>query len=702
MGIGPLAGQLLESIVTHRLDARHTQLATIRSYIEKGMLAEDMAWSYLHAIAPLVQQAQDHPNLLHRPPTFEELYANGPPDIQIGSLAERPDVPFGLRYLDRVRSILVAGNTGSGKTTFISNLLLKTHELNARQSAPPVSLFVINKKLDYSHLRSVLGDRVLHLSIHDPSTKISLAAPHGVPPNVWINLVASIFSARAGLVAAWTCLANMMRFLLAAMNPQPAPDQPLRWPSLKLLLQVAKGTPLSSFAAKHQYEQSLIQALEAIVHTTDTFDAFTGLDIERDVIAPRRYLVLDIPNFQPAWVRQFCLDLLFAQILCGRIHRHQKTDRTEVIIAFDEADQDASYDGDCQFPDHMPPLAQMLRMGREYGIMAVIGLSRLRNASPYVLGEPQYLLILNQSDAASIEAARRTLLLPSGAEAMLPGLQSGTCIAREAQGPWEHPMLVKIDQVPLGRGPLPSDYDSVSFVPHADLDQLPEVQEAIRKLLAAKQKEHSRQTKPKELFKDAHRLLHTMAAHPWAPAAALWRLSGNLPTPSVQKTVRKQLEDLKLADNEEQRMGRANVLLYSLTERGYEYLGLTPPKRKGRGGIAHRHISQWIAECGKREGYPTSCEWVATGTTHPTDCAWQISNGMWDVFEVVVTSPKNLVDHLTSLSTSPAVRNITIVCLQKQIVADLSAKLGSEPIAGQLGDRLRWDVAETYLRKLYP
>jgi hypothetical protein len=166
--------------------------------------------------------------------------------------------------------------------------------------------------------------------------------------------------------------------------------------------------------------------------------------------------------------------------------------------------------------------------------------------------------------------------------------------------------------------------------------------------------------------------------------------------------VRKQLEERGLVKAEEPRIGRANVLLYSLAEKGYQFIGLDPPKLTGGGSPTHQHISHWIADCGRKDGHAASCEWKATGTNHAVDCAVQVSKDQWHVFEVVVTCADNLVDHLTTLSTSPAVRNITVVCLQKQIVKDLQEKLATEPIVRQLGERLRWDLAETFLRRLYP
>jgi hypothetical protein len=82
-------------------------------------------------------------NALHRPPTAEQLYANGPPDIEIGTLVDAPDVRFGIRYLDRPRAILIAGSAGSGKTNLCLNIIEKTHELGQREPAKRISVLIL-------------------------------------------------------------------------------------------------------------------------------------------------------------------------------------------------------------------------------------------------------------------------------------------------------------------------------------------------------------------------------------------------------------------------------------------------------------------------------------------------------------------------------------------------------------------------------
>lgn len=693
---------LWRKITEYNLDAFHPELAEIKFHLEQGLVSEDIARLLLLQIEDVVQDALDHPNVLHRPPSQAELYPNGPPDVEVGSLVHAPDVRFGLRFSDRPRGVLISGNSGSGKTTLERIIFTRTDQFSHDHPEKHVSLIALPTKGDIGDLRAVLKRPCVLLNAHDPGTRLSLAAPRGVPANAWINLVATIFCACTGMIAAWTCMANMMRWLLAVLNP--SGREPLRWPSLKLLLDVAVSAPLWLWAAKPDYEKTLIGVLEGATQATDLFDGFAGLDIERDIIIPRKHLVLDMPNVTPASIRRFAQYLIYAQPLYGRIHRHQKMDRTEAMFVIDEMDLDATNEADCQFPDKMSPLAQLLRLGREYGLMTVVSMAQLSHASRFVLSEPQYHFIFNQSDGRSVETARNTLILPPLADQMFPALQAGQCIARESQGPWSHPMEVKIDYTPPGRGAPPQSYDTHPCIPAQRLDDLPDVQQALKCLIASRRRSNLRHASVgrEHVSQQAHDLLDAAARNPWAPAATLWRLVGGPPPSAVQIQVRKELKEVGLADFELPRIGRTQVLLYSITKFGWDFLNRPPLSRTGRGSITHQHISNWIARCGETEGHKSHLEWTPPGHKHAVDCAWELRAGVYDVFEVVVTSTSNVLQHLTALELCESVRNVTIVCLQKRHAADLQSQLNDELIVGRLGDRLRWELADSYLRRCFP
>ncbi|MBL1216576.1 MAG: ATP-binding protein [Planctomycetes bacterium] len=691
--------QLWQLITQYNLDARHPELARAKRLIELDLLHNDFARDLLLQVDPLVQNAIDHPNVLKRPPEEDEIYPDGPPDLSIGHLVDRPDVRFGLKIHDRPRSVLISGNSGSGKTTAILAIIRGVDEYNRRNPDNPVTIIVMDKKDDYIHLPDQYGPQWKLLSVYDDQTRISLATPAGVPPDAWINAIATIFCARAGLHAAWTCLANMIRFLLAVMNP--SPTNTLIWPSLQLILDVALAAPLKLWASKPQYEQSLIGQLDAITQATRVFDCFDGLGLERDIIRPGNHLVLAMPMMAPAWVRQFLMDVLLAQLLYGQIANNRKMARTSILVVLDESDQDATDESDRRFPDGLSILSQSLRLGREYGLMYVVGLGRLGHASRFVLSEPVYHLLFNHSDASSVQAARHTLVLPAGAEQMFPALQPGYCIARAAQSSWSHPMMVKIDEMTMNRDLRPTQYDTHPIIPAKRLRAMPDVQQALNDFKGQRLREtpKSQNSAPSDL---AEKLLDEMTRSPWTPVARLWDSIGYKPSFERQNKIRKELELHRVAEFEEIRMGRANQLLPLATDTGYARRNRRAPKKTGRGGIAHQHICHWIAMVGDLHDIQSHLEWIVTGTTHPVDVAQQ-RDGKWHVYEVVVTAHDNLASHIRACFVdSNVIETLTIVTLQKKISNKVRKAITSDPATAPFLDRITFDVAETYMKELWP
>lgn len=697
---------LLRTIYQHHLDERDPEVEQVAQLAEYGM-SEDHAKCYLIQIQDMVDDQIDHPNLLHRLPDHDQLYEEDMPDIEIGAAVDDPELRIGLRYRTGPHDILICGNKGSGKTTAILGIIDRIEQINQHDPDHRTSIIYIDRKGgDAAHLPDRYGDHWLHLSVHDPRTHIGLNNPPGVPPNVWINTVATAFAARAGLVAAWTCMAGIIRWLLPILNPKPTPQ--LIWPSLSLVLEVSRTAPLTAFASKPDYERSLIQQLEAATTATHLFDCFGGLDLERDIISQGKSLVLDISNLGPTWVRRFVIDLLISQTLVSRLQRNVKVDRTDALLVFDEADQDVSTEAEHSYPDQMSPLSHMLRAGRELGLGVIIGVSNLSRASAYARAEPHYHLIFNQSDARAIHETSNTLLLPRGAEQMLPGLLPGQCIFRQAQASWMHPMKVQIDYHAVRREVLTRPYDAHPWIPARSLENLPHAVDAIRQLTAAHRGQKLRQQKAatpkpeKTLSRPAHALMHAKATHEWHPVARLWEITQLKPTPQTQNDVREELEQHDLSKFEQVRIGSANVLLMALTERGWRYLQRTPPKAQGRGSIAHQHCAHWLQMFHEKRGDKAQTEWIISGTSHPVDVAVQTPAGKTHVYEIAITAFDNLASHIKACFVdSNAIDHLTIVVIQKGIRRKVLAQLKADAKTSPHLARITVDILADYLKELF-
>lgn len=561
-----------------------------------------------------------------------------------------------------------------------------------------ISQIIIDRKGDYGDLAKYIPkDKLLHLNVHDLNFKIGLQPPAGIYANIWVQIISILTAVRGNLISSAMCLANMILFAVTALNPNPS--NLLLFPDFRLLYEIALSSPLWVWAAKPEYIKTLLQLLETLAGCP-YFQTFAGLDLERDVISQGKSCIIEIPTLYPAWLRLFIVDLIIAQILYGRIHRRQKIDTTDVIIYLDEADQDINFSSsDMAFLDSYSILAQLLRMGREFGIMVVVGVGILGHLSDYISSSFQNVFVFCTSDGKQIHFASQILNLPPGAEQMLFALKPGEALLLQSQQAWPHAMWCKIDYVPPDRSNQIPVYDPVPFnIPSKPLGELPHVQEALKQHIKGAHNSQLRQRqsqKPDGLSENARKLLDLASLYLYVP---VFRLCQELKIlPAGQIAIQKELEDMKLAVFDEPRFGSRNLMLLEITEAGWVYLNKSTHKRLGRGGITHRHICHWIHDMGQKRGFKTDLEWIVPGTAHPVDCAWLLPDGKAEVFEVVSTCDQNLPGHVSACLSSDRVSSITIVVFQKRMISSTQKLLVQFDPA-----RIHFDIVDTYLKELWP
>lgn len=121
----PHVTRLIQIIDHYGLD-RDDDVAQYRLMAEAGMLGDDLAQGLLAQLEPRIEQAIDHPLHLHRPPTEEDLYAEGRPQLELGHLLEAP-LRFGINLTGC--HTVIAATTGAGKTTCIRRIIQAIEEL---------------------------------------------------------------------------------------------------------------------------------------------------------------------------------------------------------------------------------------------------------------------------------------------------------------------------------------------------------------------------------------------------------------------------------------------------------------------------------------------------------------------------------------------------------------------------------------------
>jgi len=567
--------------------------------------------------------------------------------------------------------------------------------LEITQKHPGVRLLILDRKGDYLDMT---GPNWLHLSVHD-GLRIGLNAP-GIPPRLWVQTVATMFAARAGLIKAWSSLARMLDWLVACLNPDAT--EPILFPDFQLILEVARNAPLTLWGSKPEYEQSLIQSLDSFTQAGGPiFSTFHSLDIERDIVAAGKNAVIDISNLDPPEMRMFIVDLLFMQILRHRIFHQRKMDRTELLLVADEADLDISRLAENMYSAGGFPIGQVLSFLREYGVMLITGARIIGNASRFVLNSCHYHFVFSLPDHESMAEAARTLALPNGAHVMLPGLEPGQCMFRQSQSSWAHTMRARIDNVQAYRGSKP-EFDHFPFVPAQRLEELPEVQKQLHKLVDEHRALKMRQSKANvwKLSPAAREVLKLAADHMWLPLAKLWPMMTPEPSAEQKKAALKQLAKSELAKNESIRIGRKAQKLILVTEKGFEYLNRPMPAIPGRGTtVAHVHYAYWIAEWERRQKREAVVEFAVPGTsTHYADVGVKLGDDKYRLYECIVSCESNIEQHLiSSLQVSTVVSEVVLVAGTQAQLNDIREGLNRSGSDFASDPRVQYQTVEAFM-----
>jgi len=688
-------------------------VAGLRARLEAGRVTEAEASYAIPRVQRRIQEWRRRPNYLPAPPD-DTLMLNGnvQPDFTNCCLVERPEIRAGLKFTDRVRHVVIVGPNGTGKTNYVNTIINGVVSLRNGISPYRISLGAFDyKNGELAFLKKILGEDCLYLGMHNGGMHLGFQPPVPMPLDVWNPIVCSLFADRAGMVdGAGPMMALNLR-LAAALNSDPR--KPFRSASLRLMRDCALRLPPEAIGAKPQYVQTFISKADQTLMATRVFDNFGGLDLERDLRLsdPQRRLsmVIDMPATAPAWVRQFAVDLLLAQVLHSRSYRHVVAHGTEFLGIVDEADQDFTDQADRQIDNGMPIIAQTMRMGRGMGIGLVVGAGQLQRLSSYVQSEALYMVVFAQGDANSLRHAANCLALSPKAAPMLAGLPTGQAIFRQAQhAAFPDPVLIQVDHVPPLPGASNIPYDSHSWVPEQPIDELPEVLAMIRQIKSEYQvrKLHQNVKSPDEKLSDvADQLLKLGQLDHWLPCVHLWRKHGKVISPVTQMAAREELETKKMARFTTLQIGSRKLLVMVILEAGYQHLNIqAPPHKEGGGTEEHTFPIHWLAMwCEQRKYKDIFIDNVLANTPHRPDVQAKTPAGL-ELWEYVNTCQSNLVSHLQhSFSQPGVVARVHIVAPQKTVLAEIEQLVRSQFLLNSdVLQNVSSKVLDTYLKDLWP
>lgn len=691
--------QLFNLIVRFRLDEygpKSREFAYFRCLLESNKLSDSQAFGILHINAEYFEERRLFPDPT-RYPTNEDLYADGRPDIETGTIRST-DLRVGFN-VDPPRHSLVIGETGTGKSAHLRQQIIAL-DAWSRQNNGKISFLVFDGKNDFTDIPA-LGSNWRHFN-HAENLHIGFNAPSRVR-NIreWTSQICEILAAHLNLIASVPVLFSVLSWALAHLNGEGSRIE--HWPSLSLVVDILKRSPPGLWGGKREYDETLINRCGGIALASGPLlDNESGLDVERDLLSEGLSAVINVTNLKPADSRWILTAIILAQVLFSRLESGFKTDQTDLVIVIDEADTLISSESDAAYVDGLSIVGQLLKQCRELGITVLLGATVLAKISPFVLEDVSRFEVFNQGKE-KWEAARM-LGLPQGMDDFLGTLKRGEHVMRQSLTAWPYPMRVIADYVPPNRTPKSTPYDSHPFNPARRLQSLPNIQAALSKLIMELNIQTARraQLHQKGISQVASSMLRLAAARPYTPIARLWDSLGGA-TPLKQIAVRKELEGERLMEFAEKRIGSTNMLLAKVTEKGWKSLGNTSPlPYRGRGGIVHVHFANWLAMVGKLRKHNVDLEWQVTGTSHTVDTVWFEGESI-QVFEVVVTSLDNVLQHIDAcLRQSNAIASVTIVTPQKSMCEKIEQSIRSDLLASSLLDRVRFEPITGYLKELWP
>lgn len=333
--------------------------------------------------------------------------------------------PIGLSLLDATRHILIAGTTGSGKTTVATRIITSAR-------AAGINVWIIDPKDDYRHIaahdddflifhRDIpvnLLERQPHLSTTDVRNAFLMINTIGL----WLGVI------QTGV------LSDLYKKLEAT-------DQAFTVHDLKALTDNAMGVKGAS--ARREQLRSISVRLEQMI---DQFPGpcTTPIGIPLSTLY-KKSLHLSITADQGSIAQAVLFYLLHNLYLYQLRRQHRGTLSTLVVI--DEAL--VALGRSANTPDGRTPVSHIENLARELGIGLVVLTTNLRLTDELIQSNAGTVISLKTNGGSETAIAARTLgLTPEQAALHQTQLAPGLGVVR--LNSWGHPILAGFDPPPIG------------------------------------------------------------------------------------------------------------------------------------------------------------------------------------------------------------------------------------------------------------
>lgn len=684
--MNPDASLLYRLIKQYALDWRHPdELERVVKRLEKGKLSQVQIRRWMRKIKPWIDEQILKQNYLPSPPKMEDFGIDQKPfEITLGQLSERPKVPFGMNLTKGVHHMIISGKPGSGKTVTLKLYISRIIEWNCLHPDDPVLIIFFDSKKDIPNPHSLLGNNILHLSVHDPnSLPLGLNPPRGVPLSAWAGSLSMVLAARLGLIVSRTLFIAIFQWASGQLNLNGSDTSEPITPSLPLILDILNHSPAHLWSEKADYFGTLVQGLSGLISDSKgILSAERGFDITADCLARQKHCVIDIFNCEPPYLRYLICDLILLQLLLYVMHNHMKTTRTRICLIFDEADLFVRPDAQIAYPQSLSLITQCARLFREYGIQIVIAVSGLQNVAPYLLTGADCHIIHKTTDAESIWMTQKTLGIEKGLDRLNPSLHIGQVIFRYASCPYPYPFLGQVQLIEPDHAQQSRPFDVIHFTPARRLQDLPELKKTLETLIRRHNTQFADRKNKKvkaALNQSERQLLDLMSIYEFELLHWLFVRMGDISYATQQKILKK-LEKLEIIETEQIRASKSALRFGIITEKGWQFLDKQPRYKKTRGGPAHRCLCHYKMLVDLKQGaIQSGCDLEIPGTTGCTDVLTRKDLGFYCT-EIIVHCEENILKHARDcFIESKEIKSLTFVTCLKSDHEAISQQILADP-----------------------
>ena len=567
-----------------------------------------------------------------------------------------------------------------------------------------IAILILDFKGDFFDIPARLGRDRWSLYSPEDGFRVGIAPPINCPNHMaWINQVTRILAAHLDLKFSEGAIAKALRISLKLLND--SLSTPLAFASLLLLEQLLHVLPGKLLATKEEWLRSAQQRIEQLRRISGTlFEAEHGFDVARHLNG--RCAVVDCTMLSSIQA-QILANLLALQLLFPRVTERRVSLRPDFAYIVDEADPLASYKASIVYPEGYSPLAQLMKQGREFGIMVVLGMSFLGQCSRFISANATYHFILNQCDPESTAVAAQTLLEPHS-RTIVSQLKRGHCLFKEAMGPVPYGMLLKADHVPASAMPRPKDVDHHSFTPARGIEEIPGLQDRINELSKEFQKTVLRQRQTagagSALTRNEREFLDHMTLHErkCEPIHKIFARMGN-PSPATQKSIISKLVKKGLLEATQIRTSKSPVRIGYPTELAWTFFNKQPQLKPLRGSLKHKMVSRWTRLYDLQNGAEESiCEFQVPGAKGVRDVG-STFHGELHCREIVIDCFTNVGHHARACFLDvQAVKTLTYVTLLRSDGDRIRKALNSDPDLAPFLDRIHFMQVDEILKSLFP